>query len=75
MEENTIEHSLAWELTNALKKQLKQQYIIIIVLILLLFATNIGWLIYEGQYETITDECIEQYQEGVENSSQSGVIN
>lgn len=75
MEENTIEHSLAWELTEALKKQLKQQNILIIILVVLLFATNIGWLIYEGQYETVTDECIEQYQEGVENSSQSGVIN
>lgn len=32
----------------------KRQWIAIIVLIVALFASNIGWLIYESQFETYT---------------------
>lgn len=32
----------------------KRQWIVIIVLIVALFASNIGWLIYESQFETYT---------------------
>jgi hypothetical protein len=42
----------------------------------MLFATNIGWLIYESQFEYVTEtETIEFEQVDVENSNQSGVIN
>lgn len=32
----------------------KRQWIVIIALIVALFASNIGWLIYESQFETYT---------------------
>lgn len=36
-------------------------FIICLVLILLLVGTNIGWLVYEGQYEDITETYTEDY--------------
>lgn len=32
----------------------KRQWIVIIALIVALFASNIGWLVYESQFETYT---------------------
>lgn len=32
----------------------KRLWIVVIVLILILFATNVGWMIYESQFETYT---------------------
>ena len=68
------------EIISDLKKASKRNFIIIIVLLIMLFATNIGWLIYESQFETVTEtetttEIIELEQTDVENSNQSGVIN
>lgn len=64
------------EIIADLKRASKRNFIIILVLLFMLFATNIGWLIYESQwsYETET-EIIELEQTDVENSNQSGVIN
>lgn len=64
------------EIISDLKKASKRNFIVIIVLLIMLFATNIGWLIYESQFEYVTDtETIELEQTDVENSNQSGVIN
>lgn len=64
------------EIISDLKKASKRNFIVIIVLLTMLFATNIGWLIYESQFEYVTDtETIELEQTDVENSNQSGVIN
>lgn len=66
------------EIIADLKKASKRNFIIIIILLIMLFATNIGWLIYESQFETVTEdsiELIELEQTDVENSNQSGVIN
>lgn len=64
------------EIISDLKKASKRNFIVIIVLLIMLFATNIGWLIYESQFEYVTEtETIEFEQEDVENSNQSGVIN
>lgn len=68
------------EIISDLKKASKRNFIVIIVLLIMLFATNIGWLIYESQFETVTEtetttEIIELEQTDVENSNQSGVIN
>lgn len=66
------------EVITDLKKASKRNFIIIIILLVMLFATNIGWLIYESQFETIIEdsiETIELEQTDVENSNQSGVIN
>ena len=64
------------EIISDLKKASKRNFIVIIVLLIMLFATNIGWLIYESQFEYVTEtETIELEQTDVENSNQSGVIN
>ena len=64
------------EIISDLKKSSKRNFIVIIVLLIMLFATNIGWLIYESQFETVTEtEKMEFEQIDVENSNQSGVIN
>lgn len=54
-EELKQEHSLAWELTRTLKKELKHKNIIIVILIILLFLSNICWLVYENSFETSMD--------------------
>ncbi len=46
------------------ERQIKRMWIALIVAIAMLFASNIGWLIYESQFETIT---YEQDGEGINN--------
>ena len=68
--------TLATEMLREIKAQTKRWFIISIILLVALVGSNIGWLIHEGQYETIsTDESIEQEQTDTQNSSMSGVIN
>ena len=43
------------EIITDLKKASKRNFIIIIILLFMLFASNIAWLIYENQYETVAD--------------------
>ena len=50
------ESSLAMEMLRELKKSGHRKFIIIIILIVALIATNVGWLIYNAQFETITEE-------------------
>jgi hypothetical protein len=46
------------------ERQIKRMWIALIVAISMLFASNIGWLIYESQFETIT---YEQDGDGINN--------
>lgn len=46
------------------ERQIRRMWIALIVSIVMLFASNIGWLIYESQFETIT---YEQDGEGINN--------
>lgn len=42
--------------TIAMQKQTnKRMFIIIVVLILMLVGTNVGWFIYESQFEVVSD--------------------
>lgn len=64
------------EIISDFKRASKRNFIIILVLLFMLFATNIGWLIYESQFEYVTEtETIEQIQKETDNSNISGVIN
>jgi len=45
-------------------------FVIIIVLIVALIGSNIGWIIYESQFETVT-ETTEEYQYDVEQDTGS----
>jgi hypothetical protein len=47
-----------------MERQIKRLWIALIVVIAMLFASNVGWLIYESQFETIT---YEQDGEGINN--------
>ena len=68
--------SFALEMLKELKSQSKRWFIIAIIELVILIATNVGWLVYENQYETIMDEqTITQEQIDTENSNMSGVIN
>lgn len=68
--------TLATEMLKELKAQSKRWFIISIIELILLIASNIGWWIYESQFETVTEEqTITQEQKDTENSNMSGVIN
>ena len=58
--------SLAMEMLKELKHQSKRWFIIAIIELILIIATNTGWLIYESQFETITEE---QTQEAYYNDN------
>ena len=55
MEKQVHEQSLALEMLSELKKSSKRWFVISIVLLIALVISNIGWLIYEQQFETIVD--------------------
>ena len=71
------EKSLAYILLEDLKKTNKRIFVICIIEAIIIMSMFVGFLIYESQFETITDETtvLEQYQEDIDNSSMSGVIN
>lgn len=41
------------------ERSAKRMWILVLVLVLLLVGSNVGWLIYESQFETV--ETIEEY--------------
>ena len=55
MEKQVHEQSLALEMLAELKKSSKRWFVISIILLVALVVSNIGWLIYESQFETIVD--------------------
>ena len=63
--------TLAMEMLKELKKQGQHKFIIIIILIIALIGTNIGWLIYNSQFETLAEEEIttEQYMEDIQSDN------
>jgi hypothetical protein len=64
------------EIIRDLKKSSKRNFIIIIILLFMLFGSNLAWLIYESQWETVAEtQTIEMEQTDVDSSNQSGVIN
>lgn len=76
MEKQVHEQSLALEMLAELKKSSKRWFVISIILLVALVVSNIGWLIYESQWEEVTEtQTVEQHQEDTDNSNMSGVIN
>ena len=55
VEKKIDENTLAMEMLRELKKSSKRWFIAFIVVLVMLFATNIGWMIYEGQFEIVTE--------------------
>ena len=54
---------------------IKKMFWTIIILIVALVGTNLAWLIYERQFETITSDSVEQEVQDVNNSqiNQKGI--
>lgn len=76
MEKEVKEQTLALEMLSELKKITKRWFVVSIILLIALVGTNIGWLIFESQFETVTEtQTVEQHQEDTDNSNMSGVIN
>ena len=76
MSQKIKEQSLALEMMTELKKTSKRWFVISIVLLIALVISNVGWLIYESQWEETTEtQTVEQHQENTDNSNMSGVIN
>ena len=76
MEKQVHEQSLALEMLSELKKSSIRWFVISIILLVALVISNIGWLIYESQWEEVTEtQTVEQHQENTDNSNMSGVIN
>ena len=55
MENQVHDQSLALEMLSELKKSSIRWFVISIVLLIALVISNVGWLIYESQFETIVD--------------------
>ena len=65
------ERNLATEMLHELKAQSKRWFIIAIVELVLLVGSNIGWFLYESQFEEITTDESTQYIEDIDNSTNS----
>ena len=61
--------NLAMEMLRELKQNSRRWFIIAIIELVLLVGSNIGWLIFESQYETTTTD--EQVMEDIDNSTNS----
>lgn len=55
-------NTFAFELLHEVKSASKRWFIIFIITLLALIGTNIGWLIYESSFETVTEtQTVEQH--------------
>lgn len=62
MEKQVHDQSLALEMLSELKKSSKRWFVISIVLLIALVISNVGWLIYESQWEEVTEtQTVEQH--------------
>ena len=53
------EKSLAMEMLQELKRANKRNFAIIVILLVALVGSNIAWLVYESQYETVAEETVQ----------------
>lgn len=74
MKEEIKQQSLALEMMKELKKSAHRWFIISIVLLIALIGTNIAWLIYESQFETVYQEETDQTIDDIDNSSNNNFI-
>ena len=68
VQEKFDENTLAMEMLRELKKSSKRWFIAFIIVLLMLFATNMGWMLYEGQFETVTET-----EETIVDSEDNGI--
>lgn len=67
MKKEVKEETLALEMLSELKKTTKRWFLVSIILLIALVGTNVAWLIYESQFETILDT--EQTMDDINNTN------
>lgn len=68
--------NLAMEMLRELKQNSRRWFIIAIIELVIIIATNVGWLIYQSQYETVaTDEQVMEDIDSSTNSNYTQTIN
>lgn len=68
------EKTLATEMLHELKLNMRRWFIIAIIELVILVASNIGWLIYESQYEEITTEETTEYSQDANTNGDNSPI-
>lgn len=67
--------TFATEMLRELKANSKRWFIIAIIELVLLVGSNIAWLIYESNFETITDETTTEYSQEADTEGDNSPIN
>lgn len=67
--------TLATEMLKELKANTKRWFIIAMLLLIALVGSNIAWLIYESNFETITDETTTEYSQEADTEGDNSPIN
>lgn len=60
MEKQVHEQSLALEMLSELKKTTKRWFVVSIILLIALVGTNVAWLIYESQFQTVIEDSTQK---------------
>ena len=69
------ERSLALEILKEVKAQSKRWFIIAIIELVLLVGSNIAWLVYQSQFETVSDETTTEYSQEADTDGNNSPIN
>lgn len=67
--------SLAMEMLRELKQNSRRWFIIAIIELVLLVGSNIAWLVYQSQYETVSDETTTEYSQEADTDGNNSPIN
>ena len=60
MEKEVKEQTLALELLKEVKKSAKRWFVVSIILLIALIVSNVAWLIYESQFQTIYEDSTQE---------------
>ena len=67
--------NLAMEMLRELKQNSRRWFIIAIIELVLLVGSNIAWLVYQSQYETLSDETTTEYSQEADTDGNNSPIN
>ena len=68
--------TLALEILKEVKAQSKRWFIIAIIELVIIIASNVGWLIYNSQFETVANtETTTEYSQEADTDGNNSPIN
>lgn len=67
--------SLALEILKEVKANCRRLFIIAIIELVLLVGSNVAWLVYQSQYETVSDETTTEYSQEADTDGNNSPIN